>query len=384
MVLRFVLSGVFLFLFCQTQAQQDVDFHLKAHLFSGKKILKVKRDFYDPYLWVLAQNNEVYRVNSQTQAIDNFTAKFSAYGGFQFTDIAGHSTNTVFIATNSTTVIQLENGVIKTIGNQQGIAWKVNSIGLTYFGYPPALQNLYLLISTDNMMYRYDINTEKLIATYDGLYKIFEASYKRTMYADSSLSMPGGLKGDNVNLLPVHATSSSTLYSGSLRESDNLYGYNVRTAYYLPYLIYEDSNEREEYLDFFWGNSRGMFQVNANDSGNPEFPFRKYLDGIPVNKISSVFGLTSFGYGHPYGDPGLIRETLLAGTDKGLYFSNSTYFKYENDTRLRDFSLFHYDEIGNVVINDISINTASTSEPACEDGVWLAANDGLYLTMPNI
>src|SRR3984957_7654319 len=91
--------------FCQ---QQDVTFHLNAHLFPGKKILKVKRDFYDPYLWVLTQNDEVYRVNSLTQTIDDYTATFSAYNNLKFTDIAGRSKDTVFIGTNSNTLLEYQ------------------------------------------------------------------------------------------------------------------------------------------------------------------------------------------------------------------------------------------------------------------------------------
>jgi hypothetical protein len=66
---------VLLLICSRSYGQQDVTFHLNAHLLPGKKILKVKRDFYDPYLWVLAQNNEVYRVNSLTQAIDDYLLK---------------------------------------------------------------------------------------------------------------------------------------------------------------------------------------------------------------------------------------------------------------------------------------------------------------------
>jgi len=49
---------------------QDVTFHLNAHLLPGQKILKVKRDFYDSYVWVLATNNQVYRVNTFTPNAD--------------------------------------------------------------------------------------------------------------------------------------------------------------------------------------------------------------------------------------------------------------------------------------------------------------------------
>src|SRR6185312_7856976 len=113
--------------FCQ---QQDVEFHLNAKLLAGKKILKVKRDFYDTYLWVLAENNEVYRINSVTMVIDDYTPQFSQYHNLQFTDIAGRSQDTVFIATNSPTFIHYKKGAIRLVGKNDGVTDVVNSVGI--------------------------------------------------------------------------------------------------------------------------------------------------------------------------------------------------------------------------------------------------------------
>src|SRR5580700_2312022 len=117
--------------FCQ---QQDVTFHLNAHLFPGKKILKVKRDFYDPYVWVLAANNEVYRVNSLTLAIDDYTSTFSGYSALPFIDIAGRSKDTVFIATQSINVVQYTKGNLKLIDTTSGLKDTVTSVGVDYTG----------------------------------------------------------------------------------------------------------------------------------------------------------------------------------------------------------------------------------------------------------
>ena len=67
--------------FCQ---QQDVEFHPAGQFLSGKRILKIKRDFKDPYAWVLAANNKVYRINSITMVIDDYTSQFSQYNNLQF------------------------------------------------------------------------------------------------------------------------------------------------------------------------------------------------------------------------------------------------------------------------------------------------------------
>ncbi|HTD40146.1 MAG TPA: hypothetical protein VK671_05960, partial [Mucilaginibacter sp.] len=130
--------------------QQDVQFHLNSHLLQGKTILKVKRDFFDPYLWVLAKNNEVYRVNSITLAVDNYTPQFSAYNNLQFIDIAGRSRDTVFIATASTNVIQYKNGATRLIANADNIPGKVTSVGIDKnLYYQQSYQGHTLMIGTE-------------------------------------------------------------------------------------------------------------------------------------------------------------------------------------------------------------------------------------------
>ena len=128
-----------------------------------------------------------------------------------------------------------------------------------------------------------------------------------------------------------------------------------------------------------------MFQNNSNWSYFSAHGHAHYLNGINVNKITSIYGLDAFGDNGTEGNPGNTRENLLIGTDIGLYFSSSLYNGYlVNYTNLlRPFSLFHYDELGNIRVNDISVNTSSTTMPMCEDGVWLACDDGLYLIKPD-
>ena len=54
---RYFLLLISLFIGKLSHAQQqDVVFHLNSTLLSGKTILKIKHDFHDSYLWVLAKN----------------------------------------------------------------------------------------------------------------------------------------------------------------------------------------------------------------------------------------------------------------------------------------------------------------------------------------
>ena len=364
--------------YCQ---QQDVDFHLNASFLPGQTVIKVKRDFYDPYVWVLAKNNEVYRINSITKIVDNYTPKFAAYNGLQFIDIAGRSKDTVFIATNSTNVVQYKQGNIRLITAADGIPYAVNSIGMekAIFG----MGNVHtLMIGTDKGFCTYDMDAEKPVTVQDnGVSKVFEATYRRQVYKDSTLATSGRFTGDTIQYLPVVHKGEFTTFVEYLWEGGKQFGYNINTAYNITASIY-GYDDLVDYASLVWGNSRGLFQNNSNDSYSSTSPHIHYLDGINVNKVTSIYGLVAFGDGWWYGDPRYIKENLLVGTAQGLYFSSSYYNKYTYGA-LRNFSLFHYDELGNIRVNDICVNAASITEPICEDGVWLACDNGLYLIKPD-
>ncbi len=382
MHIRRFLIVLLVFLWAETYGQQqDVDFHLNATFLLGKTVLKVKRDFYDPYLWVLAKNNEVYRINSITKTVDNYTSQFAAFNALQFIDIAGRSKDTVFIATNSTNVIQYKKGSIRLITAADGIPYTMNSIGMEKAIYGlPGIHTL--MIATEKGFCTYDMDTEKPVSVQDnGASKVFEATYRRQVYKDSTLATSGRNTGDTIQYLPVVHKGEFTTFVEYLWEGGKQFGYYINTAYNIPASIY-GYDDLVDYASLVWGNSRGLFQNNSNDSYTSTSPHIHYLDGINVNKVTSIYGLVAFGDGWWYGDPRYIKENLLVGTDQGLYFSSSYYNQYTYDA-LRKFSLFHYDELGNVKVNDICVNAASITEPICEDGVWLACNNGLYLIKPD-
>lgn len=366
---------IFLLLCKIAYGQQDVDFHLGNQLLNGKTILKVKRDFADPYLWVLAKNNEVYRINSITLVMDDYTTAFAAYSTLPFIDIAGSNQNMVFVATNTTNVIENNNGVFTTIGSADGLLDPVTSLGISNFSTDLGIGNL--IIGTGKGRGQYNPSTNQLVyITYNNEtdIKVFDATYRSFL-----------LKADNYDsndpaLFPIAFYGSATgqiadIYP--LAES----GTNVTTAYYaLQSLIAVGSDYGS---DIFWGNEKGMFQEPADFSG----PYGHYLDNINVNKIADIFGLTSFGDPTINATPfSLTKENLLIGTDNGLYFTSSIYGSYDINA-LRTFSLFHFDPLGTVRVNDICVNgTSATYEGTpggCEDGVWVACDNGLYLLRPD-
>jgi len=363
--------------------QQDVDFHLSNQFLAGKTVLKVKRDFKDPYLWVLAKNNEVYRINSQTLIVDNFTATFSAYNNLQFIDIAGRSKDTVFIATNSTNVVQYTNGQSKLITAADGIPGTVNSVGIAeniVFQYPR--QPPSLMIATDKGFRLYDMDGQTIYdKSDDAESKVYEATYRTEFYKDSSALTSDFVTGDTIQYQPVTfiPLANGSINTEFLWEGGNEFGYNIHTA--VP--VFESIDLYDAvFTNLFWGNSRGMFQNYSDDSFHSIYaPAGHYLNGINVNKITTIYGLAAFGTGEPSDAHGIIKQNLLSGTDKGLYFSSSIYTS--SPSLLRQFSLFHYDELGNIRVNDICVNQQLGTTSNCEDGVWVACDNGLYLIKPD-
>lgn len=377
---------ILLFVSFRAYCQQDVDFHLNAQFLQGKTVLKVKRDFNDPYLWVLAKNNEVYRINSLTQAIDNFTPKFAAYNNLQFIDIAGSSKDTVYIATQSTGVIQYRNGNINLIdpvliGNNT-----VTSVGIDYVGrvdksFSPTFGHI-LLIGTVKGLYRYNMDSGVSNPGSDAVYsQVFEATYRRDLYSGiNDNNYP-----DTMTYYTVQFADQQTFYNEYLWLNARTFGNNLNTAFYVPYGFNNDSYAYG--TDMFWGTEKGLSQVNRDYSYTSASAHEHYLNNIPVNKITDIFGLSTFGSDQYFGSSGLIKQNLLVGTDQGLYFSSSLFNNFETvggyGNGLRSFSLFHYDELGTIRVNDICTNLLSKSPSICEDGVWVACDNGLYLIKPD-
>ncbi len=372
--------------------QQDVEFHLNAHLLNGQKILKVKRDFHDNYLWVLGQNNAVYRVNSVTLAIDDYTSKFAVYNNLKFVDIMGHSADTVFIATNSTNLVESAKGTLRVFGSADGIPGVLNSLGEDLgWNADGGRTRSDMIIGTDHGIRTFNVRTQKLGNLPDGVWagnssvadsKIFESIYRNETYKDSTATDLSSWASGSQGYLPV-CFNTGSIYQNSgafdvsyLWYGNNTFGYNVNTALALNSAADFSNGSFSSYL---WGTENGMFQTETSYSYNINISsWSQYLSGIKVNKITNIMGLTSFSN---YYDNSIIQQNILAGTDAGFYFSSNVYNSY--GFYPPKFVLFKDADLGNTVINDICVNAVPDAQPICENGVWLAADDGLYLLKPD-
>jgi len=385
--LRYLLLFILIVTFYKAHAQQDMDLHLSDTFLAGKNILKVKRDFHDPYLWVLAQNNEVYRINSVTKTVDNYTNQFSSYSNFHFIDIAGCSSDLVFIATESDNLLEYKQGSIKIITNANGVLGVINSIGVDYSesyfanntnGTGGGFFAKSILIGTDKGMCHYDYENDEMLSGSSHVpARVFDASYHTEMFSNVEV---GSWSGTEKDQYPVTTLTQNGIAVGYIYYGDNGFGDNINTVYDTHGIIDEiNGSSNSVYLNQLWGTENGINQNCGNWSYSLTWPYKKYLPGITINKLTSIIGLKSFGY---INNKAITKENVLAGTDNGLYFSNSGYHNI-SEWYLNVYTFTHYKELGNKKINDICVNATSYTTPICEDGIWVAAIDGLYLLKPD-
>lgn len=365
-LVRYLLLFVFTGCFFTAYSQQDISFQVTDTYLAGKNIFKVKRDYNDPYLWVLCGNNEIYRINSLTRKVDDFTAQFSRYWQLGFVDIVGLSQDIVYLATNSPVVLEYKNGVIKQI-TTDGI---VNGVGInSCVQYESQNFNNTLFISTSKGMRWYDY-TAGVMQPYTSGSKstLHEFTYRNEMFTGD---LTCRCYPDTVKHIPVADATSRTIYVGDLWLGGNSFGSIIKTAFYTggnsPNFVL-DANQ-------FWATENGLFQNfwNGSYTTQQNAPYGHYLKGVDIRKITSIMGLVNFG-------TDMTRENLLIGSTQGLYFSNS---KYNLWYSIAPYTFYHSDALGDKAINDICVNATSYASPVCENGVWVGTVDGLYYLTPD-
>lgn len=378
---RNLLLICLLFVAIPAFSQQDVDFHLGAHLLPGVNVLKVKRDFRDPYLWVLAQNDRVYRVNSLTMAVDDYTETFAPYNKLNFVDIAGRSADTVYVATNAPEVIEYENGVFRTMDKTSGIQGTINSIGLDYRSAAAGFNPFALDIGTTTNFYIYNFRTETITSqtNQQGPNQVFEATYRTLAVSDV-----GDSYYDITKQFPVYNLTYFTAYGGAVQYNTPAFGDTVRTYYYITngFSPWMDDYDDVDLLMQVWGTEKGLFQNQWDYSYYLWDATVGYLPGIKINKVTSIFGLLAFSSPGNQTTSKMERENLLVGTQNGFYFTNSYFNKFANG--VHDLNTFTLDaDIGNQVVNDVCVDATTYTPTLCEDAVWVAAANGLYFLKPD-
>ncbi len=234
---RTCIFFLLLFFYRLAFAQQAVEFHVTDRLLPGIKVLKVKCDFHDPCAWVLAENNRIYRVNSVTKKVDDFTSRFTAFKNVTFNDIVGECADTVFIWNDKNLVIQYKKGQFKTISTAEGLPDQVNSIGIDYTRTFMADPANVLLIDTVNGFYRYNLDSEQLLSRSEKQNsQIFEAFYKKAMYSESYFA---NYVIDIVDYVPIYVAEDRRYFTEYTWLGGNSFSAHINSAFYLSPMIYD-------------------------------------------------------------------------------------------------------------------------------------------------
>ncbi|GAB3924324.1 hypothetical protein GCM10028827_12130 [Mucilaginibacter myungsuensis] len=354
-----------------------MDLHLDGVVLSGKNVLKVRRYLNEPYLWVLADNNEVFRVNTLTRAVEDLTGAFSTYAaGQEFIDIAIVNANVAVVAT-STRLLHYTAGSVKVVGAAEGLSGVINSIAFDLFDYWNAKV---VLVATDKGMDRYETELSKVTRTdvYNNA-RIFETSYRNLMYVNNRIC---GCDYNDVTTRSVDMREHGGGWAGELWKG-GAFGNEIKSAYFSRASTGYFHGTSGYNVNEFWATEKGLFQLYFDQSSRLYSPYKHFFQGQSVTKITSIYGLLPFYINSSIEG---AQENILVGTKNGLYFSDSRFLRREND-----FSFFYCQELGDKSVNDISVNIAELSRSAssyvpavrCEDGIWVAATDGLYLLRPD-
>jgi gliding motility-associated-like protein len=369
-----------LIFFCSPAlCQQDVDFHIGGQFFTGKKVLKVSHDFNDPYLWVLTANNGVYRINSQTLVVDDYSSNFSAYSADAMIAIAGKDQNNSAIITKDRFITFLS-GTVNPRLSKYIIGGTLNSVACDNFRLSTGSTHDFCIGSAGAGYYYYDISTDNLSpedGNVTGYARIYEATYKSYMRADYFAT--GSYSPSNTSFVDILGPSYNDavyIWRGGQ------FGENPNTAFYTSP---GDDTSPGYYANLFWGTDDGFFDIwNAYYDQPIGGNYNHLLSGMQVNKITDLFGLLDLNLIQTNGNY-LGKETLLIGASNGFYFSRSILNNY--NYTLNNIQLFHYALTGDVAVNDICVNGTSTPPEinaiGCEDAVWVATDNGLFFLKPD-
>lgn len=339
----------------------------------GKKIIKIHKDQNDAYLWALDNNDEVFRINTTDKteaAVEDWTSKFAAFSNLTFIDIAAVDQNNVFIATSSSSLLYYKDGNVTDVGyyNGNGIKGKINSIAMIMN--PKFAQNQ-VLIGTDKDLYTYVLSDASVQVLQKGpdTY-VYESIYRKNSFIHDPV-----LQG-NTTFFTTTIESDIGIYYHYLWEGDS-YGGAIRTTTFTTNMLTRNSVPS---VDIFWGTANGMYQLKLPENPQPIASFPQRNLTVPVNKITDIYGLAAFGLP-------VAQSSMLAGTDKGFYYSLN--YLNQNSGKAMIGLIFPSQPNLNLVtdpVYDIEVNSEQeipNTLISCENAVWLATATGVYEMKPD-
>ncbi|GGC35281.1 hypothetical protein GCM10011386_29280 [Parapedobacter defluvii] len=359
----------------------QLNLHIDAHFFAGKKILKVETTW-DNYVWVLGENNFIARISPDDQVRD-FTSFFADYSTKPFTDISSRSADTLLLGTDGDYAFLLMGEEVRRYGAETGLHEpKITSVAIPkqyHIQYHYSSLQWYesaLSITTPNYSYGTDNDLEilppdpantnpMLIRQNDRKLLTYTLFYGETGMGGNCL----GTEVSNMNLFVFHNGG------GTLREVPiDLRATSadaIRTMYVSPRM-----RELPLYDDFaiFWAGNAGLNSLfNTRNCYARSTPIA-FFDDKRVNAINELHLLGALTDDY--------LSYMLIGTDHGLFVSNESqkqqFSTQYHNTVLGSREVYDMESVSDGVPIEVNGMHAYAPFPICEQYMYVATDDGLF------
>jgi gliding motility-associated-like protein len=341
---------------------QDLDFSIAEKYLDGKNIIKIHKDHNDPYLWALGLRNTVYRINTSDNTVEDLSSQFGSFYTDRFIDITAASKDNVFIGTSGNVVINYNNGTVNDIGRVgNGIQATVNSVEIS-------AKDDQVLIGTDKQLFTYDIAANRLAVIVEGpVSHMYESVYRKSIYT-AGVEDAVGYSALNASVRTLLSTYFPMVYQGGQ------FGEPITSVTFTNNVLNTSSALS---LNIFWATKFALFQSQvSNTPGTPSDAYQS-TDLRNINKLTDIYGYAAFG------NP-LAKANMIAGTDKGFYWSDS-YLEAKPSGAMAKVSFPNLLTPNKNLVSDPVYDIEVAAGPlisgllvACENKVWLASSTGVF------
>jgi len=351
----------------------------------------------DGSVWIIkGQDNRGVGLLDNSGNENDYSTLFDSFSSAPFNDITGYDQNQSFLGTQGDYILRFNQGVLQRLGPSANVySPNINSVSaitgpvnhltngnLYNSSFPNYFPFQKLIYATGDNFYSYTdnslqnfyplIDTNYFHPSYKTRFKIQQGDIRQWYIEEHSPTTRIGICQNDRYVGEVHnflnggynsdlgAGIESVDYSRDYLDS-TFYNGNYYSAFATT-LIYNFSHYN--YPIYFWGTDSGLFSADFVCLGSP---ITTYLKGMKVNRIvpispfASIMGLDT--YNNPF-----IQNYILAGTDKGLYYTD-VYSHIKNDV----YQVFKsIPELDGLIIYDIKVDYN------CDKSFWVGTNQGLY------
>lgn len=364
--LRLSASLFFMIFFLKTNhVNAQLNFFTRNIYFANENIKKASVSK-DGEVFVLKANNEVALIQKDG-TVKDLTALCRAVSTAPFNDIVGVKNSLAFIATQGDYLLRYDKGVVTKVDASSGVlSQNINSVGYDNRFIHVDLSQGRIILGSDIGL-GYSDTTFRKFFVQRIVDQVYGSPIAKTVVRGAT---PRNVHYD-FDFLNYYTTACEDGKSFVTTTYITIYGSQYPTN--TPQINTALSVERHwlswEGPKAYWGTNRGLYKRKWVCRFT-QHTLDSFLIGTKVNKVAELNSFMSFYNSY---DPNSGAISVLAGTDKGLYFSNNIR-KYTADT-FRVAKNYEHLKINNI---EIQYRYADEFTTSCDEYIWLSTDKGLY------